>query len=53
MMNHLTRFTALLPARHKAAETVAQATIERIINIFGPPATLHADNGAEFENKVD
>ena len=52
MMDHLTRFAVLLPVRNKTAETVAQAIIERIISIFGPPETLHSDQGPEFENKV-
>lgn len=52
MMDHLTRFAVLLPVRNKAAETVAQAIIERIISIFGPPETLHSDQGPEFENKI-
>ena len=52
MMDHLTRFAVLVPVRNKAAETVAQAIIERIISIFGPPETLHSDQGSEFENMV-
>ena len=42
----------LVPVRDKAAETVAQAIIERIISIFGPPETSHSDKGPEFEHKV-
>ena len=52
MMDHLTRFAVLLPVRNKTAETVANAIIERIISIFGPPETLHNNHGPEFENKV-
>ena len=52
MMDHLTRFAVLLPVRNETAETVANAIIERIISIFGPPETLHSDQGPEFENKV-
>ena len=52
MMDHLTRFAVLLPVRNKAAETVADAIIERIISICGPPETLHSDQGPEFKNKV-
>ena len=51
-MDHLTRFAALLPVRDKAADTVARAIIERIVSIFGPPETLHSDQGPEIENKV-
>ena len=52
MMDHLTRFAVMLPVRNKTAETVANYIIERIIKIFGPPETLHSDQGPEFENKV-
>ena len=52
MMDHLTRFAVLLPVHNKTAETVANAIIERVISIFGPPETLHSDQGPEFENKV-
>ena len=52
MMDNLTRFAVLLPVRNKTAETVANAIIERKISIFGPPETLHSDQGPEFENKV-
>ena len=51
MMDHLTRFAVLLPVRDKVTGTVARAIIERIISIFGPPKTLHSDQGPEFENK--
>ena len=52
MMNHLTWFAVLVPVRHQAAETVAQAIIERIIGIFGARETLHSNQGPEFENRV-
>ena len=52
MMDHLTRFAVLVLVRNKAAETVAQAIIERTISIYGPLETLHSDQGPEFENKV-
>ena len=52
MMDHVTRFAVLLRVRKKTAETVANAIIERIISIFGPPETLHFDQGPEFVNKV-
>ena len=52
MMDHLTRFAVLLPVRNETAETVANAIIERVISIFGPPEILHSDQGPEFENKV-
>ncbi|CAN0350783.1 unnamed protein product, partial [Laminaria digitata] len=26
--------------------------IERVFSVFGPPETLHSDNGTEFENQL-
>ena len=52
MMGNLTIFAALLPVCDKAAGTVARSIIERIVNIFGPPETLHPDQGTDFKNKV-
>ncbi|MEP5375796.1 MAG: transposase family protein, partial [Hyphomicrobiales bacterium] len=52
MMDRVTRFAVLLPVRDKAADTIARAIIERLVNIFGSPETLHSDQGPEFENKV-
>ena len=52
MMDHLTRFTVLIPIPNKSAVTVAQAIIDRIISIFGSPEKLHSDQGPEFENSV-
>ena len=52
MMDHLTRCTVRIPVRSEAAETLAHAIFTRIISVFGPPETLHSDQGAEFENKV-
>ena len=52
IMDHLTRFAILTPIPNKAAETVARVIIDRLISVFGPPETLHSDQGTEFENKI-
>ena len=36
----------------KKEQTIAKAFDERIFGIFGPPETLHFDQGPEFENIV-
>ena len=36
----------------KKEQTIAKALVERVFDIFGPPETLHSDQGPEFENKV-
>ena len=36
----------------KKEQTIAKALVERVFGIFGPPETLHSDQGPEFENKV-
>ena len=33
-------------------QTIAKAHVERVFGIFGPPGTLHCDQGPEFENKA-
>ena len=52
MMNHLTRFAIVTRIPNNSAHVVAQATIHRIIGIFGPPGILHPDEGLEFGYKV-
>ena len=51
-MDHLTQFAMMVPVHSNAADTVAYAIIARIISIFGPPETLHLDQGTEFQNEV-
>ena len=36
----------------KKEQIIAKALVERVFGIFGPPETLHSDQGPEFENKV-
>ena len=36
----------------KKEQTIAKALVERVFGIFGPPETLHSNQGPEFENKV-
>ena len=36
----------------KKEQTIANALVEQVSGIFGPPETLHSDQGPEFENKV-
>ena len=33
-------------------QAIAKALVERVFGIFGPPETLHSDQGPEFKNKV-
>ena len=51
-MDHLTRFAVLIALPDKKEKTIAKALVERVFGIFGPPETLHSDQGPEFENKV-
>ena len=34
------------------AKTVATKLIERFVSVFGVPATLHSDQGSNFESNV-
>ena len=51
-MDHLTRFAVLVALPDKKEQTIARALVERVFGIFGPPETLHSDQGPEFEDKV-
>ena len=48
----LTRFVKLVALPDKKEQTIAKALVERVFGIFGPPETLHSDQGLEFENKL-
>ena len=50
VIDHLTRFVVLIAIPNKEATTVARKLVERVFSIFGPPETLHSDQGNEFEN---
>ena len=51
VIDHLTRFVILIPIKDKAAHTIVRHLIERVCSVFGPPETLHSDQGNEFENE--
>ena len=42
----------LVALSDKKEQTIPKALVERVFGIFGPPKTLHFDQGPEFENKV-
>ena len=52
IIDHQTRFAVLVALPDKKEPTIAKALVERVFGIFGPPETLHSDQGPEFENKV-
>ena len=52
IIDHLTRFVMLIALPDKKEQTIAKALVKRVFGIFGPPETLHSDQGPEFENKV-
>ena len=49
---HLTQFAVLVALPDKKEQTIAKALVKRVCGIFGPPETLHSDQGPDFENKV-
>ena len=51
VIDHLTRFVILIPIKDKAARTIVRHLIERVFSVFGPPETLHSEQGKEFENE--
>ena len=42
----------VIPLEKTDAQTVATKLIERFISVFGVPATLHSDQGSNFESNV-
>ena len=52
IIDHFTRFAALVALPHKKEQTIAKALVERVFGIFGPLETFHSYQGPEFENKV-
>ena len=52
IIDNLTRFAVLVALPDKKEPTIAKALVERVFGIFGPPETLHSDQGPEFENRV-
>ena len=52
IIDHFTRFSALVALPDKKEQTIAKALVERVFGIFGPPETLHSYQGPEVENKV-
>ena len=51
IIDHLTRFAVLVVLPDKKEQTTAKALVERVFGIFGPPKTLHSDQGPDFRNK--
>ena len=52
IIDHLTRFAALVALPDKKEQAIAKALVERVFGIFGSPETLHSDQGLDFERKV-
>ena len=46
------RFVILIPIKDKAARTIVRHLIELVFSVFGPPQTLHSDQGKGFENEL-
>ena len=42
----------VIPLENTDAQTVATKLFERFISVFGVPATLHSDQGSNFESNV-
>ena len=52
IIDHLIRFSALVALPDKKEQIIPKVLVQRIFGIFGPPETLHSDQGPEFENNV-
>ena len=52
LIDHLTCFLILIPIKSKEAAVVVRHLIDRVFSVFGPPETLHSDQGKEFQNQL-
>ncbi len=52
VIDHLTRYLVLIPIKSKEAVVVVRHLVDRVFSVFGPPETLHSDQGREFENQL-
>lgn len=52
VIDHFTRFVILIAIKNKEATTIVRNLMDRVFSIFGPPETLHSDQGTEFENQL-
>ena len=51
-IDHLTLFLISIPIKSKEAAVVVRDLIDRVFSVFGPPETLHSDQGKEFQNQL-
>ena len=51
-IDSFSRFSILVPLKHKSAQSVAQAFIDEVICRYASPRVLLSDNGSEFNNDI-
>ncbi len=51
-IDHLSRFTVLVPLPNKSAATVGHALVSHLICPYTTPRVLLSDNGTEFKNQI-
>ena len=47
-----TNFTIAVPLRYRQTQTIAEALINRVIHLFGPPRQIVCDEAAEFTSAI-
>ena len=45
IIDHFTRFAVLVARQDKKEQVIAKALVEKVFGTFGPPETLHSDQG--------
>ena len=48
IQDHLSRFVIVAPLKDQAAESVADALINKFVTLFGSPKTIVTDRGSQF-----
>lgn len=48
----LSKYIILTPTKHANADEVARVFTEKVICVFGTPASIITDQGSHFQNKV-
>ena len=52
LAEYFSKYILLIPTKSKTAMEAADATVNKYINVFGTPRTLHSDQAAEYNSEL-